>query len=188
MGIFKIDADQFTWICGPEDDPEDRCLHGRVTVQVGETKVEDTGTVSATALYLLKTLTEDKYMEAGTIQMVPCCGFFCAPNQELTEVEIIGCDTGLDWSTVHEGDGVRITLATGESEWIDLESYRQQVISFADKVKGYYQRCQPKKLPDNSFERDGYLAFWKEWDRRYAQSAFPQKPDAPQHIAATEIL
>ena len=59
MGIFKIKADRFEWIGGVADDPQDLCLHGRVTVQFGDTVVEDTGTVSATALYLLKTLTED---------------------------------------------------------------------------------------------------------------------------------
>lgn len=167
MGIFRIDVDSFTWICGPEDDPEDLCLHGHVAVQVGETKLEDTGTVSATALYLLKTLTEDKVMDPNDIQMVPCCGFFIIANEERSEVTISGCDNGLDWSTRHEGDGVRITLASGESEWVDLPSYRQQVLQFADKVEGYYRSCQPKKLSDDEFDRNGYLAFWNEWHRRY---------------------
>ena len=37
MGTFKIDVDEFSWIGGAEDDPSDRCLHGRVTVQIGQT-------------------------------------------------------------------------------------------------------------------------------------------------------
>lgn len=167
MGLFQIDVDHFTWICGPEDDPEDLCLHGHVTIQVGETKQEYTGTVSATGLYLLKTLTEDKVMCPHDIQMVPCCGFFLVPNQELTRVSILGCDQGLDWFTEHEGDGVRITLATGECEWVDLPSYRQQVLQFVQKVEGYYRSCQPKQLPEDDFERNGYLAFWNEWHQRY---------------------
>ena len=57
MGIFKIDVNGFRWINGPEDDPQDLCLHGHVTVRIGDTVLEDDGTVSATALYLLKTLT-----------------------------------------------------------------------------------------------------------------------------------
>ena len=61
--MFKIDADQFYWICGPEDDPEDLCLHGHVMVQIGKTVMEYDGTVSATALYLLKTLTEDMLID-----------------------------------------------------------------------------------------------------------------------------
>ncbi len=76
MGVFKIDVDRFSWINGPEDDPEDRCLHGHVTVQIGDTVMDDYGTVSSTALYLLKTLTEDKIMAQYDIQMVPCCGHF----------------------------------------------------------------------------------------------------------------
>ena len=54
MGMFKIDAYDFEWITGAKDDPEDRCLHGRVVVRFGDTVIEDAGTVSATALYLLK--------------------------------------------------------------------------------------------------------------------------------------
>ena len=62
MGMFKIDVDEFEWIGGAKDDPQDLCLHGHVTVHIGGTVFEDIGTVSATALYLLKTLTEDKVM------------------------------------------------------------------------------------------------------------------------------
>lgn len=62
MGVFRIKADNFEWIGGAADDPQDLCLHGHVTVQFGDTVLEDTGTVSATALYLLKTLTNDKLM------------------------------------------------------------------------------------------------------------------------------
>ena len=170
METFAIDVDQFTWICGPEDDPEDLCLHGHVTVQIGKTVMEYNGTVSATALYLLKTLTEDKVMSESDIQMVPCCGHFLIANQDLSEVTISGCDYGLDWSTEHEGDGVRITPTSGQSQWVDLPSYRQQVLQFAEKVEGYYCSCQPKKIPEDEFERNGYLAFWNEWHRRYHEA------------------
>ena len=62
MVIFKITADDLQWIGGAVDDPQDLCLHGHVTVQFGDTVLEDCGTISATALYLLKTLSEDKIM------------------------------------------------------------------------------------------------------------------------------
>ena len=68
MGTFVIDVDEFTWICGLEDDPEDLCLHGHVTVQIGKTVMEYDGTVSATALYLLKTLTETNYNKSSSIK------------------------------------------------------------------------------------------------------------------------
>ena len=70
MGTFKIKADKFEWIGGAADDPQDLCLHGHVTAQFDDTVLEDDGTVSATALYLLKTLSEDKIMAHHEIQMI----------------------------------------------------------------------------------------------------------------------
>ena len=135
MGVFKIRADQFEWINGAKDDPQDLCLHGRVTAQFGDTILEDHGTVSATALYLLKTLTEDKPMQPYDIQMIPCCGHFLMANSDLTEVQISGCDTGTDWSTVHEGDSVRFILPTGQEEVVSLREYQYEVLDFAKSVK-----------------------------------------------------
>ena len=86
MGVFRIKADNFEWIGGAADDPQDLCLHGHVTVQFGDTVLEDTGTVSATALYLLKTLTNDKLMAEYDIQMIPCFGHTLIANDDLTEV------------------------------------------------------------------------------------------------------
>ena len=171
MERFKIEVDQFSWIGGVRDDPDDLCLHGRVTVRFGKAVLEYFGTVSATALYLLKTLTEDKVMRPEEIQMVPCCGFFLIASEDLSSVSIIGCDDGLDWSTQHEDGGVRMTLSDGTSVWVSLEEYKAQVLAFADKVEAYYNACQPKRIPKEEFDRNGYLAFWKEWHRRYAEAA-----------------
>jgi len=167
MGIFKINADDFTWIGGTKDDPDDLCLHGHVTAQFGDTILEDIGTVSATALYLLKTLTQDKIMSYHDIQMVPCCGHFLVSNNDLTEVFIIGCNTGTDWSTIHEGSSVRLILPSGQEEVVSLRDYQDQVLTFARKVKQFYDSCTPKVLPDSEFRQNGYLAFWNEWRRRY---------------------
>lgn len=169
MGIFRIQANEFSWITGPEDDPDDLCLHGHVTVQIGETVLEDYGTVSATALYLLKSIEQDKLMTPHSIQMIPCCGHFYIPNEDLTEVEIIGCDTGTDWSILHEGDHVRLILPSGAEEVVDLQDYQREVFRFADQIEAFYQACKPKHLPANEFERRGYAAFWREWHRRRGQ-------------------
>ena len=167
MGIFKIKADKFEWIGGAADDPQDLCLHGHVTVQFGDTTLEDTGTVSATALYLLKTLTEDKLMAEYDIQMIPCCGHTLIANDELTEVAISGCDTGTDWSTIHDGDAVRFILPTEQEEVVTLREYQYEVLDFAKSVKRFYDACTPKEIPEDEFDRNGYIAFWNEWQRRY---------------------
>lgn len=166
MGIFQIDAYGFEWIGGAQDDPEDLCLHGRVRVRFGDTVIEDAGTVSATALYLLKTLSEDKVMTPYDIQMIPCCGHTLIANKDLREVTISGCDKGTDWTTLHEGDTVRFLLPSGQEERVSLAAYREAVLRFADKAEAFYKACTPKKIPENEFDRDGYTAFWNEWRRR----------------------
>lgn len=166
MSIFKIDADHFEWIGGVKDDPEDLCLHGHVTVQIGNTVLEDTGTVSATALYLLKTLTEDKIMADYDIHMIPCCGHSIFANKELTSVIISGCNSGTDWSTVHNGDNIKLILRSGQEEVVPLADYKEEVFRFADKVESFYISCTPKHIPDNEIDRDGYITFWNEWHRR----------------------
>ena len=167
MGVFKIKAGEFQWITGAADDPQDLCLHGHVTVQFGDIVLEDHGTVSATALYLLKTLSEDKIMKPYDIQMIPCCGHFLIANKELTEVQISGCDKGTDWSTIHEGSAVRFVLSSGREEVVTLREYQYEVLDFAKSVKQFYDACTPKEIPEDEFKRNGYTAFWNEWQRRY---------------------
>lgn len=171
MEIFKIDVDEFEWIGGAKDDPQDLCLHGRVTVHIGDTVLEDIGTVSATALYLLKTLTEDKVMACHDIQMIPCCGHFLIANEDLTEVQISSCDTGTDWTTLHDGDCIKIILPSGQEEKVSLADYKEEVFRFADKVEAFYNSCTPKEIPEDEFRRNGYIAFWNEWHRRRNESA-----------------
>ena len=167
MGVFHISVSDFEWIGGAKDDPQDLCLHGLVRAQFGETVLEKIGTVSATALYLLKTLTEDKIMSDQEIQMIPCCGHFYIAHEGLQEVTILGCDKGADWTTIHEGSTVRLRLPSGQEEQVSFPDYRREVLEFADTVKAFYDSCTPKELPKDAFSRNGYLAFWNEWNWRY---------------------
>jgi len=165
MGTFSIEIENLEWINGSKDDPEDLCLHGKVVAYIGKVKLEYDATVSATALYLLKTLTEDHIINTDN-QMLPCCGFFYIPNEELDNVVISGCDNGIDWSVIHDGDNVILELDDGTKESVFIEDYREAVYDFADKVEAFYKSCSPKVIPKDDFERDGYLAFWNEWHRR----------------------
>ncbi|MBR1757606.1 MAG: hypothetical protein IJ744_02610 [Lachnospiraceae bacterium] len=161
-----MDATDFEWIDGTKDDPEDLCLHGLTVARIGERTLEFASTVSATALYLLKTITEDHIMNEYGIQMMPCCGHFMIPDNDLQNVEIEGCCYGVDWSVIHEGDAVKIILEDGYEETVALEDYIPEVYRFADKIEAFYLSCTPKILPEDEFGRDGYIAFWNEWHRR----------------------
>ena len=166
---FKITIHDLYWINGVKDDPKDLCLHGHLTVQIGNTILEDHGTVSASTLYLLKTLTEDKIMSKYDIQMIPCCGHFMIANHDLTEVQISGCDNGTDWSIIHEKDNIKIILPNGEYEFIPFDVYKKEVFNFVDKIEAFYLSCTPKELPKDEFDKNGYIAFWNEWKRRRNQ-------------------
>ena len=165
MSKFKIDVDNLYWINGEEDDPRDLCLHGDAVATIGNRKLEYDCTVSATALYLLKSLTQDHIIYEEN-QMLPCCGFFFIANEDLTNVHISGCPNGIDWTVLHEGDNVKLILEDGEETIIHIEEYKREVFRFADKIENYYKSCKPKILPNDEFDRDGYIAFWNEWHRR----------------------
>ena len=165
MGFFSIEATDLAWVDGSKDDVNDLCLHGHAVVHIGDCKLEYDATVSATALYLLKTLTEDHIIYMDN-QLLPCCGFFYLPNETLDQVTICGCPNGIDWSVLHDGDWVILELEDGTKEKVSLTDYRAEVLKFADKIEAFYQSCSPKVIPENELERNGYKAFWNEWHRR----------------------
>lgn len=165
MAGFHIDAGHFSWINGPEDDPCDLCLHGDAEAVIGGETFTYTCTVSAAALYLLKTLTQD-HVSGEENQMLPCCGFSIFADSTLSTVDIIGCPNGIDWSVFHEGDSVRLVTQSGKETVVPISDYKEEVFRFADKIETYYQSCAPKILPEDETDRNGYIAFWNEWHRR----------------------
>ncbi|MEA1960400.1 MAG: hypothetical protein U9N81_03760 [Bacillota bacterium] len=105
--MFDITIKKLYWINGIADDPEDLCLHGDVETAIGSECFQYSATVSSTALYLLKTLTEDHIIGEEN-QMLPCCGFNMYANKTLDTVDIVGCPNGIDWSVIHEGNEVKL--------------------------------------------------------------------------------
>lgn len=169
MKKFEIRAENLRWINGDEDDVDDLCLHGHAMAKIGDECFEYEATVSATALYLLKSLTEDHIIYQDN-QMFPCCGHFIIPNDDLSNVEIAGCPNGIDWSVIHDGENVRLITDSGKETVVKLEDYRQEVYKFADMIEAYYMKCTPKNLPEDDYgwDRNSYTAFWNEWHRRRA--------------------
>lgn len=143
MSEFKIDVDSFYWIDEDVSNTTDLCLHGHVRLQIGSYRAECDGTVSASALYLLKTLNRD-HIPGVEIQLVPCCGFSMFAISSLKAnpksvkkygefCEILGCPNGLDWTVKHESDFIRLVSDTGESIFIPFEQYKTQVFLFPTK-------------------------------------------------------
>ena len=166
---FSIQYEDFEWLGGTADDPEDLCLHGMASVLVGAESFSYPCCVSAAALRMLKTLTEDHEVTNSGEQMLPCCGHSMIANDARDSVAIIGCDNGIDWTVRHENGGIRLITATGRQALIDKVLYRKEVLRFADAVEAFYQSCKPKILPEDEIGREGYQVFWNEWHRRRAK-------------------
>ena len=160
--MFSISVSNLHWMEGI-DPAEDLCLHGNAKAIIGHEVLEyDDATVSSTALYLLKSLKEDhKIYESN--QMLPCCGFFMIANEELSKVDICGCPNGVDWSVLHENDDVILITETGKRTVIPIDEYRKTVFAFADLIESFYNSAEDKIIPEDEFDRNGYVAFWNEW-------------------------
>ncbi len=162
--MFRIEVDKLCWINDSADNPEDLCAHGHVTVAIGNETFEEDATVSATAIYLLKSLEQNHYTNED-IQMLPCCGHAMIATDD-ENVVILGCNNGTDWSVIHQEYNVKLITEKGNETVVPFEEYRKTVFAFADKIEGFYKTCTDKILPEDNFERNGYIAFWNEWKRR----------------------
>jgi len=168
--MFSIEIKRFWWIRDDgNDDPEDLCLHGELSVRIGDELIEDGCVVSVTALYLLRTLTEDYApgcYHPGCSQIMPCCGHFMLADEKNEIVHVHGCPHGQEWAVHHVNKSVELMTEQGTRTIVPLDEYRETVFAFADRVMAHYMQCQPKILPEEDFERDGCLMFWREWARR----------------------
>jgi hypothetical protein len=152
------------------DDPNDLCAHSPVHFAIdGETLVspEDGDvTVSAAAIFLLRTLDQEHTQEnpvAG--QLFPCCGFSMYDTGG-EDVEISGCPNGSDVIVTHERNSVvRITSASGKFYSVAAHEWRRAIHQFSDAVREFYDRSG-QNVPTDEVETKGYAKFRSEWDRR----------------------
>ena len=162
--MFQIHCKDLVWVPDISDNPGGLCLHGTVTVVIGNEAMEDEGAVSSTAVYLLKTLTENHTAGKGEY-MIPCSGHLLMPNGALTEVVISGCAFGIDWTVEQISGGVMLTTASGGETFVPMDAYRAEIYRFADTVEAFYRDWAPENIYQNCIHRND-IAFWNEWHRR----------------------
>lgn len=164
----QIQLSDLYWIQNT-DDPDDLCAHGNVLVKIDDEVIIDKEqglevTVSATALYLMRTLEEDYTPGDFGSQLLPCCGHFIIADEVNDFVTICGCPSGIDWIILHINEHqIKHIFESGHEVVIEKEQYIKQVLNFADAVADFYKISQPKRIPEDDFDRKGYLTFWKEW-------------------------
>jgi hypothetical protein len=186
------------WIRGAADDPKDLCAHGDVEFRIGDDVLLDptTGkdlTVSAAALYLLRTLSVPHTKDAPVgDHLFPCCGFNTYDVAEQEDVVICGCPNGEDFEVFHDvsGAGVVVRAADGREWGVGWPEWRAAVFSFADKVAEFYAACSPKE-PYEEEDAKGLRKFAAEWGRRRGQalavSIVPISRPDPAHNPALDM-
>ena len=172
MEPFTLRLLRLQWLAGTPPET-DLCAHGQVAVRLGNGVLSDetdTWTVSAAALFLLRTLTTD-HTAARPVwdQLLPCCGFTMWPDATSGDVLVLGCPRGVDWWVEHHGPHVQLTAPGGEPVLVPFGEYLAQVLAFADQVEAFYQISAPKHVPDDALDAQGYALFWAEWHRRRNQ-------------------
>ena len=86
-------------------------------------------------------------------------------NNSLSEVIIVGCANGIDWSVLHDGEYVLIVTDTQTKVRLHIDDYKRAVFEFADEIEAFYN-TSAKKVFEDEIDRDAYTAFWCEWKRR----------------------
>ncbi len=154
-----------------ERSPEagDLCAHGGVVIRMGDELLADhreqAWTLSAAALFLLRTLESDHTKQAPVgDQLFPCCGhaMYACPDGE--SVVIPGCPSGLDFEVRHRDRVVDLSIEAREVELTE-EAWRGAVVAFSDEIEAFYGSAANKRFFDREAEL-GYTAFRREWASR----------------------
>ena len=168
--MFKLEILDKYWLPGmPEE--EDLCLHGKVRVHIGDAVLEDKVSLSAAALHLLRSITEDHELDC-LAKLFPTDGFCWTPDGE-GSIYLGGCPNGgIDGRVMHAGDMVSIALDDLQPVQLPLEIYRKQVVAFVDEVEMAFRQSMAKVVTAE-LDKLWYPCFWKEWRRRRAAEENP---------------
>lgn len=155
------------------EDQADLCSHGELFLKIGDEILSDSKSgswcLSASGLYLLRTVKQDYSMGDFDNYLVPCCGHIMIPNGEKDYVLICGCNNGIDWNVKHKNGKVEFITEKGIKTIIPIEFYVNQVIEFTDQIEQFYGDPKAKEVPKDDFDRNGFSQFWIEWSNLKAE-------------------
>ena len=156
-----------TWINGSLDDATDLCAHSSIDFRIGDTVLvkpsDGDWTVSAAALYLLRTLTQPHTKQQPITEFLfPCCGNGIFEVEGRDDVQIVGCNSGIDFEVLCIDDEVILTDRDGTQFKVALSEWRRAVCNFSDSVRAFYSASSPKE-PEDIWERRSFPKFLAEW-------------------------
>ena len=170
INVITLQPTDLHWINGSIDDPADLCAHSPVEFRIDDATLikpsDGDGTVSASAVYLLRTLSQPHTKQQPVAEhLFPCCGNGMFDVEGQDDVLIIGCNTGIDFEVVRAVDEIFVTLAAGTQCVVTASAWIVAVCDFADKVQAFYASSSPKN-PEDDADRAGFIKLTTEWARR----------------------
>ncbi len=149
----------------------DLCVHGGVVLSRGNHILVDqrseNWTLSAAALMLLRTLTEDHTADHRVGEhLFPCCAHAMYEQAGSEDVLIVGCSNGLDWEVAHRDGQVELGLEDQPAITVPASEWSTAVLAFSDAVSAFYAVSAPKE-PSDPDGAKGFRVFCAEWKRRY---------------------
>ncbi len=174
--MIVLQAVDLQWINDAKDEPDDQCAHAKVDFSINNTSFVETKdgvmTVSAAALYLLRTLENDSNannsVSSGNFTF-PCCAFNAWIVQEEYDLLMVGCGSGKSIDVKHGNNYVIISNQEGKREKVSYSDWQNAVVDFAKSIKSFYQQSEPKSEPIEQEEKDGWLRFWEEFNERLSK-------------------
>ncbi len=171
--MLTLRATSINWLNGSPLSAGDLCAHGKVEMLVDGTTLVSPGqddlTLSAAALYLLRTLKDDHTPDNPVAEanlLFPCCGHAVFKNNGRYSVVCIGCPNGVDVYVRHQSD--QVTLQAAESDafhTIPLQEWRRAVLAFVSQVEQFYE-ANERSEPSTPEDEEGWRLFWQEWQSR----------------------
>ena len=167
---FEIKIIRQHWIKDDgKDDKEDLCSHGEVYIRIGSEELSNkesgSWTLNATGLFLLRSLEQDCELGQFSNQLVPCCGNFMIPDESGNNyVVIMGCPSGIDWKIKHLNEDVIFESEKGTKGKLSFNDFKKKVIDFTNEIERFYGNPKDKILPEDEFDKNGFIQFWAEWE------------------------
>lgn len=172
MDIFNIQLLTQNWIDDEPDEGMDYCSHGKVLIRINEIILSGVNspewTVASSALRLMKSAIYG-YDSKNELELIPHCGYLrefpSCPNYVTWDTEINDDVIVVSNIQTERNDESGLKRITGSYK-INLKQYQEQVLHFADKVKGFYSSNIPRKFY-NEFDEEEFDLFWKEFNEYY---------------------
>ena len=168
-GMITLQPTNLHWI-DSIGDAQDLCAHSAVDFRIGDSILVKSSdgdwTVSVTALYLLRTLSQPHTKQQPiTEYLFPCCGNGIFEIEGQDDVQIVGCNSGIDFEVMRIDNEVILTAEDGTQHRVACSDWTKAVCEFSDSVQAFYVASPPKE-PEDEWEQRSFRKFLSEWSRR----------------------